>query len=421
MSRAMTITEKLLANAAGKDSVRPGEFVTASLDVVMANDITAPIAIEQFHKMGGERVFDSDKVVLVADHSTPNRDIRAAQIVKMMREFAREQELTHFLEAGCGGIEHIILPDMGIVLPGDVVIGADSHTCTYGALGAFSTGVGSSDAGAAMATGKTWLRVPATLKFVIEGELNAWVSGKDLILYTIGQIGVDGALYKAMEFAGSTIEALPMAGRFTICNMAIEAGGKSGIIAPDETVQDFLWERAERDFSFLASDADAEYEAIYEWSAADIEPQVSFPHLPENTRGISEVGEIRIDQVVVGACTNGRLEDLRMAADVLEGRKVADGVRCIIIPGSQQIHLEATKEGLVETFLESGCLVSTPTCGPCLGGHMGVLAAGEKAVATTNRNFIGRMGHPESEVYLAGPPLAAASAVAGRICSPDDL
>jgi len=421
MSAGMTITEKLLARASGRDTVRPGEFVACKLDLVMANDITAPIAIEQFHKMGGHHVFSRDKVVLVADHSTPNKDIKTASIVKMMRDFAGEQELTHFLEAGCGGIEHIILPDMGLVLPGDVVIGADSHTCTYGALGAFSTGVGSSDAGAAMALGETWFRVPATLKFVIEGKLGRWAGGKDIILYTIGKIGVDGALYRAMEFAGSTIANLPMADRFTICNMAIEAGGKNGIIAPDATVEEFVKQRAERAYEFIAGDEDAEYEAVYEWNAADIEPQVSFPHLPENSRGISDVGEVRIDQAVVGACTNGRLEDLRAAAEVFGGRSVAPGVRCIIIPGSQEIHLQATREGLVETFLEAGCMVSTPTCGPCLGGHMGVLAAGEKAIATTNRNFVGRMGHPESEVYLANPAIAAASAVAGKICSPDDL
>ena len=421
MSAGMTITEKLLAKAAGKDSVRPGEFVTCKLDLVLANDITAPIAIEQFCNMGGTQVFDRDKVVLVADHSTPNKDIKTAQIVKEMREFAREQKLTNYYEGAGSGIEHIILPDKGLVLPGDVVIGADSHTCTYGALGAFSTGVGSSDAGAAMATGETWFRVPATLKFVIEGELDKWVGGKDIILYTIGKIGVDGALYRSMEFAGSAIENLPMAGRFTICNMAIEAGGKNGIIAPDEKVEEFVKSRAQCAYECLASDEDAEYERVYEWEASDIEPQVSFPHLPENARGISEVGDITIDQAVVGACTNGRLEDLRIAAEVLKGRQVAAGVRCIIIPGSQHIHLQATREGLVETFLEAGCMVSTPTCGPCLGGHMGVLAAGEKAVATTNRNFVGRMGHPESEVYLASPAIAAASAVAGKICSPDEL
>ncbi|MFO7945861.1 MAG: 3-isopropylmalate dehydratase large subunit [Armatimonadota bacterium] len=417
----MTITEKLLAKAAGEDTVRPGEFVTCTLDMVLANDITAPIAIDQFRSIGAESVFDADRIALVCDHSTPCKDINSAQLVKQVREFAHEHGISNYWEGPDGGIEHIILPDKGLVLPGDVCIGADSHTCTYGALGAFSTGVGSTDAAAAMATGETWFRVPASLKFVIEGELNDWVGGKDIILYTIGEIGVDGALYKAMEFAGSTIENLPMADRFTICNMAIEAGGKNGIIAFDETTRAYVDERADRDYEILASDADAEYEEIFEWDASDIEPQVSFPHLPENSRGISDVGDIPIDQAVVGACTNGRLEDLGAAADVLEGRHIAPGVRCIIIPGSQEIHLQATEEGIVQTFLEAGCQVSTPTCGPCLGGHMGVLAEGERAIATTNRNFVGRMGHPDSEVYLANPAVTAASAVAGRICSPDEL
>ncbi len=417
----MTITEKILAQAAGRDQVQPGEFVTCQLDLVMANDITAPIALEEFAKMGAECVFDVDKVVLVADHFTPNKDIKSAMQAKLLRDFARQQGLTHFYEAQTGGIEHIILPDKGLVLPGDVVIGADSHTCTYGALGAFATGVGSTDAAAAMALGECWFRVPASLKFVFSGEPNRWVGGKDLILYTIGQIGVDGARYMAMEFAGPVIESLPMADRFTICNMAIEAGAKNGIIAPDRTTLDWVKPRAAREFDLFNSDADAEYAHVYEWDAADIEPQVAFPHLPENTRGLSEVGEITIDQAVIGACTNGRLEDLRIAAEILRGRKVADGVRCIIIPGSQEIHLAATREGLVETFLAAGCLVSTPTCGPCLGGHMGVLAAGERAIATTNRNFVGRMGHPASEVYLSSPAVAAASAVAGKICGPEDL
>ena len=421
MPEAMTITEKLLARSAGVDHVKPGEFVTCKLDLVLANDITAPIAIDQFYSMGGKHVFDPEKVALVAVHSTPNKDIKSAQMVKQMRDFAREQQMPHFYDIGCGGIEHIILPDFGLVLPGDVVIGADSHTCTYGALGAFSTGVGSSEAGAAMATGEIWFRVPASLKFVVDGSLSQWVGGKDIILYTIGKIGVDGARYRAMEFAGSTIESLPMADRFTICNMAIEAGGKNGVIAPGATVEEFVSSRASRPYEMLSSDDGAEYEEVFEWNAADIEPQVSFPHLPENARGISEVGEIVIDQAVVGACTNGRLEDLRSAAEVLKGRRVAPSVRCIIIPGSQQIHLAAVREGIVETFLEAGCAVSTPTCGPCLGGHMGVLAAGEKAIATTNRNFVGRMGHPDSEVYLANPAIAAASAVAGKICSPDEL
>ncbi|HCU37568.1 MAG TPA: 3-isopropylmalate dehydratase large subunit [Armatimonadetes bacterium] len=417
----MSISEKLLARAAGVDAVRPGEFVTCKLDLVLANDITAPIAIDQFYEMGGREVFDRDKITLVADHSTPNKDIKSAQLVKKMRDFAAVQGLPNYFEGGGCGIEHILIPDEGLALPGDVIIGADSHTCTYGAVGAFSTGVGSTDAGAAMATGETWFRVPAGLKFVIEGSLGKWVGGKDIILYTIGQIGVDGALYKSMEFAGSAVRNLPMADRFTICNMAIEAGGKNGVIAPDATTEEYVKPRATRAYEMLASDEGADYEQVFAWKAEDIEPQISFPHLPENARGLSEVGEVNIDQAVVGACTNGRLEDLRIAAGVLSGRTVARGVRCIIIPGSHDIHLQATREGLVETFLSAGCMVSTPTCGPCLGGHMGVLADGERAIATTNRNFVGRMGHPGSEVYLANPAIAAASAVAGKICGPDDL
>ncbi|HEY3397962.1 MAG TPA: 3-isopropylmalate dehydratase large subunit [Armatimonadota bacterium] len=417
----MTITEKILAHAAGLDAVRPGDFITCKLSVVLANDITAPIAIREFRGMGATRVFDPERVVLVADHNTPNKDIPSAQNTKLLRDFAREQGMPHFYEATDAGIEHIILPDKGLVLPGDVVIGADSHTCTYGALGAFATGVGSTDAGAGMALGETWFRVPESLKFVFSGTLRPWVSGKDLILYTIGKIGVDGARYQAMEFAGPVIENLDMAGRFTMCNMAIEAGGKSGIIAPDETTLAFVRPRATREFTVFASDADAEYREVYEWDAADIEPQIAFPHLPENTRGLSEVGEVKIDQAVIGACTNGRLEDLRIAASILSGRRVAPGVRCIVFPGSAEIHLQATREGLVETLLAAGCLVSTPTCGPCLGGHSGCLAEGERAIATTNRNFVGRMGHPQSEVYLASPAITAASAILGKIGGPDEL
>ena len=417
----MTITEKLLARAAGADEVRPGEFINCKLDVVLANDITAPLAIEAFGEMGAAEVFDAAKIALVADHSTPNKDIKSAMQTKLMRDFAREQGIGHFYEACGGGIEHIILPDKGIVLPGDVVIGADSHTCTYGAIGAFSTGVGSTDAAAAMALGECWFRVPESMEFVFTGQRRKWVTGKDLILFTIGQIGVDGARYRAMEFTGPVIEDLPMPDRFTMCNMAIEAGGKSGIIAPDETTLEWVKPRASRKFTAFDSDPDAEYVEVHEWDAADIEPQVSFPHLPENARPLSEVGEVVIDQAVIGACTNGRLEDLEAAAEVLGGRRVAPGMRCIIIPGSHDIHLEATRRGLIELFLEAGCLVSTPTCGPCLGGHMGVLAAGERAIATTNRNFVGRMGHPESEVYLSSPYVAAASAVAGKIVGPEDL
>ena len=417
----MTITEKILAEASGRDEARPGQFVTCKLDLVLANDITGPIALQEFARMGAERVFDAGRIALVADHATPNKDIKAATNTKLLRDFARQQGIQHFYEAQGGGIEHIILPQKGLVLPGQVVIGADSHTCTYGALGAFATGVGSTDAAAGMILGECWFRVPESLKFVFTGQLNKWVSGKDLILYTIGAIGVDGARYMAMEFAGPVIDELPMSGRFTMCNMAIEAGAKSGIIAPDRRTLEWVRQRSERDFQVFSSDADAEYAGVYEFNADDIEPQVAFPHLPENTRGISEVGEITIDQAVIGACTNGWLEDLRVAANILKGRQVADGVRCIVIPGSHQIHLQATQEGLVETFLEAGCLVSTPTCGPCLGRHMGCLAAGERAVATTNRNFVGRMGHPDSEVYLASPAVVAASAIAGKICGPEEL
>ena len=364
----MTITERLLARAAGLETVKPGDFVTCKLDMVLANDITAPIAIEQFHAIGAEKVWDRSKIALVADHSTPTKDIKAAQLVKMMREFTAEQNIEHFYEGCHGGIEHIILPDFGLVLPGDVVIGADSHTCTYGALGAFSTGMGSTDAAAAMATGECWFRVPESMRFRFSGSMMKWVTGKDLILFTIGQIGVDGARYRAMEFCGDTIERMPMHERFTICNMAIEAGGKSGIIAPDEITRAWVEPRAKREYVCLASDGDdADYVESYDWDAASIEPQISFPHLPENTRPLSEVGEVRIDQAVVGACTNGRLEDLRVAAEVLKGRTVDPKVRCIIIPGSQEIHLAATREGLVETFLESGCVFSPPTCGLCLG------------------------------------------------------
>lgn len=417
----MNITEKLLARAAGIEKVRPGEFVNCKLDLVLANDITAPLAIEAFREMGASKVFDSHKVALVADHSTPNKDIKSAMQTKIVRDFAREQGIEHYYEACGGGIEHIILPEKGIVLPGDVVIGADSHTCTYGGLGAFATGVGSTDAGAGMALGECWFRVPESLKFVFKGTRSRWITGKDLILYTIGQIGVDGARYRAMEFAGPVIDALPMNQRLTMCNMAIEAGGKSGIIAPDQVTLDWLKPRAKRDFTVFDSDADAEYAEVFEWDVTDLEPQVSFPHLPENARPLSEVGDIAIDQVVIGACTNGWMEDLEAAAEVLKGRKVAAGMRCIVIPGSHAIHLEATRKGLVELFLEAGCLVSTPTCGPCLGGHMGILAAGERAVATTNRNFVGRMGHTESEVYLASPYVAAASAITGKISGPEEL
>ncbi|MGD9518272.1 MAG: 3-isopropylmalate dehydratase large subunit [Armatimonadota bacterium] len=417
----MTLTEKLLARGAGLDSVRPGDFVNCKLDLVLANDITAPIALRTLAEMGVGKVFDRDRVVLVADHYTPTKDIAAAQQVKIVRDFARAQGLTHYYEACGGGIEHIILPEKGLVLPGDVVVGADSHTCTYGALGAFSTGIGSTDAAAAMATGECWFRVPETLKFVFSGAPSRWLTGKDLILHTIGRIGVDGARYCAMEFAGPVIENLPMSDRFTMCNMAIEAGGKNGIVAPDETTADWVAGRARHEWTALQSDPDAEYAAVYEFDCAQLEPAVAFPHLPENVRSLSEVGEVHIDQVVIGACTNGWLEDLRRAAEVLRGRKVDRWVRCIVLPGSYDIFLAATREGLIEVFLEAGCVVGPSTCGPCLGGHMGILAEGERAVATTNRNFVGRMGHTGSEVYLASPYVAAASAVLGCIGGPDEL
>ncbi|MEW5706060.1 MAG: 3-isopropylmalate dehydratase large subunit [Actinomycetota bacterium] len=417
----MTITEKILAAHADKDKVSPGDLINIKLDLVLANDITAPISIRQFREIGVDKVFDKDKVVLVPDHFAPNKDIDSAEQCLMVRRFAFEQDLTNYYEVGRMGIEHALLPEKGLVLPGDAVVGADSHTCTYGGLGAFSTGMGSTDIAAAMATGETWLKVPSSIKFIFNGQLNPWVSGKDLILYTIGQIGVDGALYQAMEFTGDAISALSMDSRFSICNMAIEAGGKSGIIAPDDKTLDYVKSRARRDFTVYESDSDAEYAAVYEWDASNIEPQVAFPHLPSNTRGISEVGEVLIDQVVIGSCTNGRIEDLRMAAQVLKGREVDKKVRCIIIPATQDIYRQAIKEGLIDIFIEAKAAVSTPTCGPCLGGHMGILAKGERAVATTNRNFVGRMGHPESEVYLSNPAVAAASAIAGKIVSPDQV
>ena len=416
-----TITQKILAAHCGRDYVVPGEFVSVKLDLLVGNDITAPIAIEQFHRIGAERVFDRDRIVLVPDHSTPNKDINSAQQCLAMRTFAREQHLSRYFEVGRMGIEHALIPEQGLVTAGDCVIGADSHTCTYGALGAFATGVGSTDLAAAMATGETWLRVPESVKFVFQGERRPWVGGKDLILYTIGRIGVSGALYQAMELTGDAIRALPMADRLTMCNMAIEAGAKNGIIAPDEITRSYLAGRAQRAGSFLNSDADAQYAAVHQFDCAAIEPQVAFPFLPENARPISGVGEVRIDQAVIGSCTNGRIEDLRIAAHVLRGRKVHPEVRLLVIPATQQVYREALREGLIDVFLDADAAVSTPTCGPCLGGHMGVLAEGERAIATTNRNFVGRMGHPSSEVYLSGPAVAAASAVLGRIAGPEEL
>jgi 3-isopropylmalate/(R)-2-methylmalate dehydratase large subunit len=416
-----TITEKILAAHCGRPRVRPGEFILARVDLLLANDITAPLGIEQFRRLGAERVFDRARVALIPDHSTPNKDIRSAQQALLMRRFAREQELENYFEVGRGGIEHALLPDEGLVVSGEVVIGADSHTCTYGALGAFSTGVGSTDFAVAMATGEIWLRVPESIKLIYQGEPRPWVGGKDLILYTIGRLGVAGALYQALEFSGNTIRGLPMADRFTMCNMAIEAGAKNGIIAPDDTTAAYEQGRAKRPPVVYESDPDAGYARVLEFDCSSLEPQVAFPHLPENARPISRVGEVKIDQAVIGSCTNGRIEDLRLAAGVLKGRRVHPDVRLIVIPATQKIHLEAVREGLAEVFLEAGAAFSTPTCGPCLGGHLGVLAEGERAVATTNRNFVGRMGHPRSEVYLANPAVAAASAVLGRIASPEEL
>lgn len=417
----MTITEKILASHAGENVVKPGDLINIRLDLILANDVTAPIAIEKFREIGIERVFDKNKIALVPDHYAPNKDIESARQCKVMRDFAREQGITNYFEVGRMGIEHALLPEQGLVLSGDAVIGADSHTCTYGALGAFSTGVGSTDVAAAMATGEIWLRVPSTIKFVYNGRLNKWVGGKDLILYTIGKIGVDGALYKAMEFCGEAIRHLSMDGRFAMCNMAIEAGAKNGIIEPDGVTLEYAKARAKRDFDVYEDDEDAVYDEVHEFDVADIESQVACPHLPSNTRGISEVGDIPLDQVVVGSCTNGRLEDLRVVAEILKGKKVHSSLRLIVIPATQEIYNLAIKEGFIEIFVEAGAVVSTPTCGPCLGGHMGVLAEGERALATTNRNFKGRMGHPESEVYLCGPAVAAASAVLGRIASPEEI
>ncbi len=417
----MTITEKILAAHAGKSSVSPGELINVKLDLVLGNDITTPVAIKEFAKIGVDRVFDQDKIALVPDHFTPNKDIKSAEQAKMMRDFAHHYGITNYFEVGEMGVEHCLLPEKGLVLPGDLVIGADSHTCTYGALGAFSTGVGSTDMAAGMALGETWLKVPESIKFVFYGKIPRWVGGKDLILYTIGKIGVDGALYQAMEFTGETIEQLSMDGRFTMANMAIEAGGKNGIFAIDQKTLDYIKPRAKRNYTVYQSDPDAEYKTVYEWDVTKMEPQIAFPHLPENSKSLSECGNVSIDQAIIGSCTNGRMDDLREAAMVLKGKKVNPNVRLIVIPGTQEIWRQAMREGLFEVFLDAGAAISTPTCGPCLGGHMGILAKGERAIATTNRNFVGRMGHPESEVYLAGPAVAAASAIAGKLAGPEEV
>ncbi len=417
----MTITEKILASHSGKDRVSPGELINAKVDLILANDITAPIAIQEFKKTGAKDVFDKTKIVLIPDHFAPQKDIKAADQCKLLRDFAKEYSLKFYFEVGRMGIEHALLPEQGLVAPGDLIIGADSHTCTYGALGAFATGVGSTDVASAMATGECWFRVPESVKFIYNGRLNNWVGGKDLILYTIGDIGVDGALYKAIEIDGEVIRNLPMHGRLTICNMAIEAGAKSAIIVPDEITEQYVRGRVKRPYTIFTSDPDAHYEEIREYDCSKIPLVVSCPHSPANVKPATELSHIWIDQVVIGSCTNGRLEDLREAAHILKGRKINPNVRMIVIPATQQIYKEALREGLLEIFIEAEAVVSTPTCGPCLGGHMGILAKGERALATTNRNFVGRMGHPESEVYLCNPAVAAASAVFGRIAIPQEL
>ncbi len=417
-----TIAQKIIAKHAGVDRVTPGEIHLVDVDFAFGNDITAALSIKQFNEIGAKKVFDPEKIGLIPDHYTPNKDIKTAIITQSMRNFAREHGITHHYEVGEVGIEHALLPEKGVVLPGDLVIGADSHTCTYGALGAFSTGIGSTDLTFAWITGKVWLKVPETIKFVINGKLPQWSGGKDVILYIIGKIGVNGANYRVMEFSGDTIRNLNMDNRFTICNMAIEAGAKTGIIEPDEKTIEYVEERKERPtYTVYKSDEDAEYEKIYEINAEDIVPQVAFPHLPENTKPIYEVEkmDIRIDQAVIGSCTNGRISDLEIAAKILKGHKVANKLRLIILPATPAIYREALKRGYIETFLDAGAVIAPPTCGPCLGGHMGVLAPGERAISTTNRNFRGRMGHVESEVYLSNPAVAAASAIAGKIVSPE--
>ena len=417
----MTMTQKILAAHAGLSTVSAGQLIEADLDLVLGNDITSPVAIHEIEKMNVDGVFHKDKIALVMDHFAPNKDIKSAQHCKCVREFACKNEISNYFDVGEMGIEHALLPEKGLTVAGDVIIGADSHTCTYGALGAFSTGVGSTDMAAGMATGKAWFKVSSAIKFNITGKPAKWISGKDVILHIIGMIGVDGALYKSMEFVGDGIQYLTMDDRFTIANMAIEAGGKNGIFPVDDLTREYMKEHSKRPFVEYEADADAEYDEEYTIDLSTLKPTVAFPHLPENTKTIDEVGEVNIDQVVIGSCTNGRMDDLRIAAKILEGKKVAKGLRVIVIPATQQIYLDAMEEGLIRTFIEAGAIVSTPTCGPCLGGYMGVLAEGERCVSTTNRNFVGRMGHVESEVYLASPAVAAASAITGRISGPDEV
>lgn len=421
MGKPMTMTQKIFAAAAGLEYVEAGQLISAKLDLVLGNDVTTPVAIKAFQAMKTPTVFDKDKVALVPDHFTPNKDIKSAEHAKMVREFAYKHEITNYFEVGEMGIEHCLLPEKGLAIPGDVIIGADSHTCTYGALGAFSTGVGSTDMAAGMATGYAWFKVPEAIQFVLKGKPGKWVSGKDVILHIIGMIGVDGALYQSMEFTGEGVAALTMDDRFTIANMAIEAGAKNGIFPVDEKTLDYIKGRTGRAPKVFAADPDAVYSRVIEIDLSTLQPTVAFPHLPENTRTIDQVGEIAIDQVVIGSCTNGRMDDLRIAASILKGKKVKKGVRLIIFPGTQNIFMQAMEEGLAKIFVEAGGVFSTPTCGPCLGGHMGILAEGERALATTNRNFVGRMGHPNSEVYLSSPAVAAASAVAGKIVSPEEV
>ncbi len=418
---SMTMTQKILAHHAGLDSVEAGQLVLVSVDRVLGNDITSPVAIREYEKIGASGVFDKEKVTMVMDHFAPNKDIKAAAQCKMCRDFCEREEIVNFFDVGRMGIEHALLPEAGLVIPGDVVIGADSHTCTYGALGAFSTGVGSTDMACGMATGKAWFKVPSAIKFNLTGRLNKYVSGKDVILHIIGMIGVDGALYKSMEFAGEGVKSLTVYDRLTISNMAIEAGAKNGIFPVDEETLEYVKGRCDREPLVFEADADAEYDAVYDIDLSEIKSTVAFPHLPENTKTFDEIGDVRIDQVVIGSCTNGHYKDLAEAAEILKGRQVAKNVRAIIIPATQDIYLKAMENGLLKIFIEAGCVVSTPTCGPCLGGYMGILAEGERAVATTNRNFVGRMGHVTSEVYLASPAVAAASAIAGKIADPKNV
>lgn len=415
----MTMTQKILAQHGGFQSVKAGQLIEANIDLVLGNDITTPVAVKEFERFNTVQIFDKEKIAIVPDHFTPNKDIKAAEQVKYIREFAKNNKITNFFEVGEMGIEHCLIPEKGLAVSGDLVIGADSHTCTYGALGAFSTGIGSTDMAAAMKTGKCWLKVPSAIRFILKGKPAKWISGKDIILHIIGMIGVDGALYKSMEFQGDGIKYLSMDDRFTICNMAIEAGGKNGIFPVDEKTIEYLKEHSKKSWKVFEADKDAVYDETYEIDLSKLRPVVAFPHLPSNTKTIDMVGDVNIDQVVIGSCTNGRISDLRIARDIIKGKKIKSNVRCIVFPGTQKIYLQALREGIIEDLIEAGAAVSTPTCGPCLGGHMGILAKGERAVSTTNRNFVGRMGHIESEVYLASPAVAAASALTGKITDPD--